>query len=351
MRPYLLAASRSVSERRWRGSAMAVVVLIREGENRVCRGGGARGSSRPPLCLWRGVLADVRLDLLGVRRLSVLDDVQAVVRQRRVAVGIDRVGAEHALAILRRQQRRGDRLAVVGLVTGALERVEGEGHRLVAVDRVRIDGLRLVLGLVLLEDRRGARQVLRAQRRDRRLRASADAGGNAALLRVGERLLGDAVGAVELHGLVGGGDVLVDLDAVLTGDAGPHEAVGLDLRRDRAVVRRVLVGALLVLDRQAACLGGLLDVASQTGAVHGLVVPQRGGLAAVLLHDADQRGALDLVARHDAGVRALAGRVVLVRLAGLGAGLVRRQTDVRVRRADLRDAGLVEDRQRDLRST
>src|SRR5215218_7169310 len=100
MRPYLLAASRSVSERRWRGSAMAVVVLIREGENRVCRGGGAGGSSRPPLCLWRGVLADVRLDLLGVRRLSVLDDVQAVVRQRRVAVGIDRVGAEHALAIL-----------------------------------------------------------------------------------------------------------------------------------------------------------------------------------------------------------------------------------------------------------
>ena len=63
------------------------------------------------------------------------------------------------------------------------------------------------------------------------------------------------------------------------------------------------------------------------------------------------RRALDRVLGHHAGVRARLGRVVLVGLARIGTGLVRGQTDRGVGRGDLRDAGLVQDRQRDLRTT
>src|SRR3712207_8210833 len=45
------------------------------------------------------------------------------------------------LAILGVEQLLDHGLAVVGLVAGALEHVEGEGHRLVAVDAVRVDVL------------------------------------------------------------------------------------------------------------------------------------------------------------------------------------------------------------------
>src|SRR3712207_9042849 len=58
------------------------------------------------------------------------------------------------------------------------------------------------------------------------------------------------------------------------------------------------------------------------------------------------RGTLDGVTRDGAGVRAGLGRVVLLRLARLGARLVGGQADAGVRRRDLRDAGLVQDRQR-----
>ena len=93
-----------------------------------------------------------------------------------------------------------------------------------------------------------------------------------------------------------------------------------------------------------------LDVRGQAGAVDLLVVGQLDLGAAVLLHDRGQSGALDRVLGDDAGVGALTRRVVLVRLARVRARLVRRQTHGRVGGADLRDAGLVQDRDRDRRS-
>src|SRR5215210_2196893 len=102
--------------------------------------------------------------------------------------------------------------------------------------------------------------------------ASANVGGNAALLRVRERLLGDAVRSVQLRVRSCGGHVLEHLDVVLTGHATAHEAVGLHLRGEGAVVRRVLVRAVVALDLQALSLRGQLDVASEACAVRGLVV-------------------------------------------------------------------------------
>src|SRR5437764_14645686 len=64
--------------------------------------------------------------------------VEAVVGQRRVAVLVDAVGAQDALAVLRLEHLVDDRLAVVAVHAGALDRVEHELHRLVAVDRVRV---------------------------------------------------------------------------------------------------------------------------------------------------------------------------------------------------------------------
>ena len=128
-----------------------------------------------------------------------------------------------------------------------------------------------------------------------------------------------------------------------------HHAVGrrgLGLLRQRAVVGRVLVDRLVGGDRQALRLGRGLDVARQARAVDLLVVEQLHLGAAVLLHQRRQRGALDRVLGDDAGVGALPRRVVLVRLTGRRARLVRGQADGRVGRADLRDAGLVEDRDR-----
>src|SRR3954451_24645457 len=301
--------------------------------------------------LGRRRLRDLRVE----RRKSLLDHVQAVIGESGVAVLVDAVGADHALAVLRGQDRVHDGLAgrldvTAELRLRALQRVQAEGHRLVSVDGVRVDGLGLVLRLEAVDDLGRLRELLGAQGGHRELDPLADVGRHAALGRIGERLLRDAVRAVELGLGRRRGDVLEHLHAVLTGDARPEEAVALDLRRDGAVVRRVAVRALAVLDRQAGGLRRALDVPGEAGAVGGLVVPQRDGLAAVVLHDGDQRRALDLVARHDARVRALAGRVVLVRLARLGARLVRGQAAIGVGRADLRDAGLVEDRQGHLRA-
>ncbi len=60
-----------------------------------------------------------------------------------------------------------------------------------------------------------------------------------------------------------------------------------------------------------------------------------------------ERGALDRVLRNDPEVMPRARRVVLVGLALVGARLVRRQTHGGVRRADLGDRDLVQDRDRD----
>ena len=84
-------------------------------------------------------------------------------------------------------------------------------------------------------------------------------------------------------------------------------------------------------------------------AVDLLVVEDVGARAALLLGEGGQRRALVGVLGQHARVGALAGRVVLVRLAGLGAGVVGGDADRGVARADLGDAGLVEDRQRDRR--
>src|SRR4051794_36036880 len=51
-----------------------------------------------------GWLAGLRLDRLIEGQLAVLDSVDAVVRQRRVAVLVDRVRAEHRLTVLGREQ-------------------------------------------------------------------------------------------------------------------------------------------------------------------------------------------------------------------------------------------------------
>jgi len=95
--------------------------------------------SRPPAAsAWR--LLDSRLDLLGVRRDAVLDRVQAVVRQRRVAVGIDRVGPQHALAVRRGEQRLDDVGAIVALGAGALDRVEVVKQLFATKDRESVLG-------------------------------------------------------------------------------------------------------------------------------------------------------------------------------------------------------------------
>ena len=123
--------------------------------------------------------------------------------------------------------------------------------------------------------------------------------------------------------------------------------VALIFDGERAVVGGVLVDALVALDLQADLLGRQLDVLGQARAVDLLVVEDVGRGAVLLLGQRRQRGALVGVLGQDAGVGAHAGRVVLVGLAGRGAGVVGRDADRGVARADLRDAGLVEDRQRD----
>src|SRR4051812_2633381 len=75
------------------------------------------------------------LDDLVEDELAALDSGSAVVRQRGVAVLVDVVLAEHRVAPLRLEERVDDGLAVVALVARALDRVEDDAHRLVAVDR------------------------------------------------------------------------------------------------------------------------------------------------------------------------------------------------------------------------
>ena len=171
------------------------------------------------------------------------------------------------------------------------------------------------------------------------------------LLRVREARLADAVRAVQLGVRKRRRHVLVDLDRAVGGDAREQEAVhagGLQAVGVGAVVRRVLLDAR-VASLEVRRLGVEDDDAGEACAVGLLVVGDRDRRAAVVLELLDERGGLDLVARHDARVVALAGRVVLVRLARLGARLARGEARVRVRRRDHAETGLVEDRDRDRR--
>ena len=169
------------------------------------------------------------------------------------------------------------------------------------------------------------------------------------LLRVGEVVEHDPVTAVQLDLRMRRADVLHGLDAVRLDLAGEHEAVGLDRRGLRTVVRRLGIDPDVALHLQAELGRGLLEVAREARRVGRLRVPDLDRLASVVLGRRRQGRALDDVGRNDARVRALARRVVLVGLTGLRARLVRGQAHVGVGRADLRDARLVEDRKRDLR--
>src|SRR3954453_8977216 len=314
-------------------------------------GGGERRPRPGITSVWATLHLAAGLDGLIEAERSVLDLVRAVVGQRRVAVLVDRVGAEHALAVLGGEQR----LEHVGLVAGlgALDRVQGQVHRLVAVDRVRA-GLDLaVLLFERVEELLARRRVLVGrERRDRALGARVERRGDAALLRVHPGALADAVRAVQLRVRPErGGEVLRRLDRVARRHTREDEAVRalrLGLLGQRAVVRRLRVDALVHDDREAAgVLGRDLDVLPEALAVDLLVVDLGDLGAAVLLHQRDEGRGLDRVDRHDPRIGARAGRVVLVRIARLRPGLVRGQADAGVGGRDLRHAGLVQDRDRD----
>src|SRR5215216_327601 len=267
--------------------------------------------------------AALGLDRLHELQLTVLDLVETVVRQRGVAVLVDVVRTENAVATLGvLQQLLPHRLTVVGLVASALQRVERQLHGLVAVDGIRVRLIDAVLRLERVEELLRLLdtlllELLGAERGDRDLGAGADVRRDAALLRVGERRLGDAVRSVELAVRASRRHVLVHLDVVLAGHARADEAVSLDLRRERAVVRRVLVRSVVAFHLQSDILRRALDVLRETRAVGGLVIEDVDGLAAVLLHDGRERRTLDRVRGHDARIRLLLSRVVLVRLARL----------------------------------
>src|SRR5689334_2219873 len=293
----------------------------------------------------RGLHDLVELDL------TVVDRVEAVVSVRRIAVLIDAVGAEDALAVLGREQLLDHGLAIVALVAGALDRVEGKAHRLEAVQRVRVRVLVAVRGLVVLEELLTGRRVLvRRQRGNRALHAAVEADREAALLRVDPRGLAEAVRAVDLGLRHAGRDVLGQLHAVVVGDAAEEHAVGAlagDLRGDRAVVRRLRIPAVVAEGGDAGRLQRGDGVGRETLTVDLLVIQDVRLRASLLLHHGREGRGLHGVLRDHAHVGALAGRVVLVRLAGLRTCRVGRESHGGVRRADLTDAGLVQDRDRD----
>src|SRR5215208_5700848 len=111
--------------------------------------GGPRSRAPGRSGVRSGALA-LCLDRLVERQLSTLDGIGAVVRERGVAVLVDRVRAEHALAVLRGEDLLEDLRLVVR--ARALDGVDEQAHRLVAVDRVRIGVLLTVLGRELVEE-------------------------------------------------------------------------------------------------------------------------------------------------------------------------------------------------------
>src|SRR3954454_4240732 len=312
---------------------------------------GGPAPSRGPVRLRElVVLAGLCLDDLVERQLAGVDLVDPVVGQAGIAVLVDRVGAENAIPVLRLENRVHDSLpGEIALVARTLDRVEHQGHRLVAVNGVRVRRGHVVLSAVVLEELLAlSTERLGVERRDRALEARRDVGRDA-LLRVGRVVQAHAVAREQALDARHRRRVLHGLHAVRLDLARVDEAVGLDLRRERAVVRRLRVDPVVAVDLQTLLRPDHLHVAREARRVRGLRVPDRGRCAAGLLRCRDKRRRLDRVLRHDSGVGAGLGRVVLVRLARLGPRLVGRQADVRVRRADLRDTGLVQDRNRDLR--
>ena len=127
--------------------------------------------------------------------------------------------------------------------------------------------------------------------------------------------------------------------------------VRLDLGGQRPVVRRLAVPRVVARDLEPELLRGGLRVLRDALAVDLGVVEDVHVGDALVLHVLRLGGTLDRVDRHDAAVVALAGRVVLVRLARLGARAALGQAESGVGRADLQDPRLVVDRDRDRRGT
>src|SRR3954452_19006615 len=292
-------------------------------------------------------LGRLGLDHLVEDELAAFDPVSAVVGQRRVAVLVDRVRAEHGLTVLDLVERVDDGLAVASLVTGVLDRLQGDAHRLVAVDRVGL-GIRAVLGLVVLEELLAGRGV--------ELRIEGRVGDEGLLLGLRpdlrrERGLRDAIRPEQLGRRQRRVEVLPQLHRVVLGDAAEEDAIGagaLDRPGQRAVVRGLGVDALVAEHRDALRLGERSHLIGEALPVDLLVVQDEQLRAAVVLLVGHLRRRLDVVGGDDAAVGALAGRVVLVRLALVGA-LGTGEAYARVGRRYLQDAGLVQDRQRDRR--
>src|SRR5215210_6960639 len=114
---------------------------------RTPRAGGGKFRHRP-IRRKEACLVGRCLDGLVELQLATLDRVDAVVRQRGVAVLVERVRAEHALAVLGLEERLEDVLLLAG--AGALDRVQRQAHGLVAVDGVRV---RVLVAVLLLEVR------------------------------------------------------------------------------------------------------------------------------------------------------------------------------------------------------
>ena len=146
------------------------------------------------------------------------------------------------------------------------------------------------------------------------------------------------------------GDLPRQRDRVAVGDRADQHAVGAagcDGRAERAIVRCLRVEALRADDVDRGALGGEREARRAVVAVDLAVVEHVRLRAALALLQLDLSDRLHRVAGHDPGVRADAGRVVLLRLAGRRAGAARGEPDGGARRADLRDPEPVQDRDRD----
>ena len=115
-----------------------------------------------------------------------------------------------------------------------------------------------------------------------------------------------------------------------------------------AEVGRLGVDAVVAEDLDALLLADLLDLVGDALPVDLLVIQDVHLRDALVLHVGDLRRRLDVIGGDDTSERLRAGRLVLLRLALLGA-LRTRQADVGVRRRDHQDAGLVEQRSGDRR--
>src|SRR5437870_7434204 len=174
---------------------------------------------------------------------AALADRARELRQRGVAVRVERPLAENAVVVLGAHDIGHDRRAVIGLVARLGDRREDDLARLVAVDRVRVRVVVVELGVVVLQPFGGLAGVL--------LRRHAAEGG-VDTLTSGASLLQElgAVDAVRSHELHRRRDSLEVLDedrGVVVDDAAVVDEVRaavLDLVRKRAIVVGLLCASV-----------------------------------------------------------------------------------------------------------